>query len=378
MRLNQINIPLFCFLSFATATSLLSTTVAQQTPLRFAQRNDVANEIQLRAPQSAAIQRLEQGCDAACQLRLVQAMSEMGNQMQQQFESLGADGQQQFTDQLRTDLRETMELEMLSGQVLNPPQMQRFNQLWMQTLGLDALTSGPTSRLLNMAPAQIEQIQNIQNDADQLIQASAMNPNLSAAQKDGFKTNINNIVINQCIGVLNNIQIDNLAINIGEPFDFDLDSDVDIGGDIDVDTDTPGPDDVDSVVVDQPGRQAGNTLADSPRGRAANAAEQNQGSSLRGQRSSSRDQIAGNSQQGNARTGNSRQSNRNARGRTSARNTRGQATGNSRNNNRIRATTRNAGNTRASARSTNRNNPGQTRQAPNQGSSTRGAVRGGR
>lgn len=275
----------------------------------------------------------------------------MDNESLQQFESLGADSQQQFQEFLSADLRETMELEMLGQQVLDSTQMNRFNQLWMQTLGLDALTSGPTSRQLNMSPIQIEQIQNFQNNANELINACIGNPNISDSQKNTFITNINNILIDQSVSILNNIQIENFVVNTGEPFDFDPDNDLDAGPD----GDTLGGGGIDSIAVDDTGNQLGQTpteqIAGLQRAEASTAAAQNQGSNTRGEVAA---RTSNNRAVSNVRTATTNNRNTSSRNRNSARNVPRNSARRSARNGNARGQTRNSRRQGSASRSTPR------------------------
>lgn len=314
---------------------------AQLTPLRFAQRADVSNEIQISPQQSELIRQLEQNCGPACQQRLQQTLAAMGGQERDLFESLSADDQQQFGEILNTDVRETMELEMLDQQILNSSQMNRFNQLWLQTLGLDAFTSGPTSRLLDISPTQMDQIQIFQNNGNQLIDACLANPNLSDSQKNAFITNINNIVIDQSVNILNNFQIENFIVNSGEPFEFapDVDPDADTGpvalepnG---IDAILDDPDQIGSI---QPGPARNATAQQN----AQSQTGQNQGSATRAQNTAGQQNTIRNNRIPTAARTNSRTRTGGARQATSNR----RATSNSR-----RQTTRSPQRSRANSRS---------------------------
>ena len=172
---------------------------AQETPMTFVQRRDVSEEIRASTAQLVAARSLGEVCDEACQQRMQQTLQNLDPSFFQQFQALSAEDREQLATTANRENRETVEMEILEDNILDPLQMVRFNQLWQQNLGVGALTSPATTQLLNMSPQQINQIQQFQNDATAMINACQANPNMTNAQKNAFITNINNITIDNSI-----------------------------------------------------------------------------------------------------------------------------------------------------------------------------------
>lgn len=207
--------------AIAACDSFAEHSIAQETPMTFVQRRDVSQEIRATPAQLLAARSLDDVCDQACQQRMRETIQNLDPSFFQQFQALSPEDREQVATTANRENREIVEMEVLEDNILDPLQMVRFNQLWQQNLGVAALTSPATTQLLNMSPEQINQIQQFQNDATAMIDACRANPNLTDAQKNTFITNINNITIDNSISILENAQIGELTINLGQPFTFD-------------------------------------------------------------------------------------------------------------------------------------------------------------
>ena len=314
---------------------------AQETPMSFVQRRDVSTEIGATAAQLLAARSLSGVCDAACQQRLQQTLQNLDPSFFDQFQALSPQDQQQVATTTRRENQEAVEMEILEDNVLDPVQMMRFNQLWQQNLGIGALTSPATTELLNMSPQQINQIQQFQNDATSLINACMANPNLTDGQKNVIINNINNITIDNSINILENAQIGELTINLGEPFTFD-------------DIDPTSPDDP-SAPSDREPLPQGPISNESPTLIATpNGGQGDQGSTTRG----GINEVAAATQNNNVSRANTGRTN--VRTRNSSRNARTQPTTRSRNSN---------------SRSASRNTAQRPRPQANRGSTTRAPQR---
>jgi hypothetical protein len=188
------------------------------TPFSFIHRNDVREEVNVSQTQINRVDQLQVHCEALCQQRMRAAIDSMDPDLQQQFEQLDVAQQERSVNALEQDMLETVQLEALDQQVLDEPQMDRFSQLWTQQNGLDSLTCGPTSRQLGMSGFQISQIQALRNDAISAMQACTQDSQLSAQQQLVQIQNIQVNLINQCVNVLSDEQIQEFANMCGDPF----------------------------------------------------------------------------------------------------------------------------------------------------------------
>lgn len=193
----------------------------QQTPFSFVLRDDVGEELSVSQSQLVRVDQLQVHCEALCRQRMREAISSMDPDLQQQFDQLDSDQQQTALAALERDMREVVQLEALDQQVLNDSQMERFNQLWTQLKGLDSLTFGISSRQLGMSNIQISQIQALRNDSAGAMDACVQNSELSRQQQFVQIQNIQINLIDNCLDVLSEEQIQQFANMCGEPFELD-------------------------------------------------------------------------------------------------------------------------------------------------------------
>ena len=212
---------LTAWMALFLASMCFTEFVSAQTPFSFVQRDDVREEVNVNQTQINRVDQLQDDCDALCQQRMREQLSTMDQDLRRQFENLDTDQRTRALTALEDDIRETVELEALDEQVLNDPQMDRFNQLWTQQNGLDSLTCGPSSRALGLSDIQFSQIQNIRGAASAAMEACAQNSQFSAQQQFVQIQNIQFNLINQCIDVLSDDQVQQFADMCGEPFDAD-------------------------------------------------------------------------------------------------------------------------------------------------------------
>ncbi len=188
------------------------------SPFAYIKNKAVGQEIELSSDQLAAVQKLQPVCDYLCQQQVNETLNLMPQELKDVYAALPFNQRMSALALLEQDAQETMELEMLSGRILNFPQMLRFRQLWAQQLGVDALLFGTTSRIVGTSEEQKDSIVQIQNAGDIAIDASFANPDLSSDQRNFLIRRIQKTVIDQTINVLTAQQIDTYIAMCGERF----------------------------------------------------------------------------------------------------------------------------------------------------------------
>ncbi len=188
------------------------------SPFAYIKNKAVGQEIKLSSDQLAAVQRLQSVCDVLCQQQVNETLDLMPQELKDVYAALPFNQRTSALSLLEQDAQETMELEMLSGRILNSQQMSRFSQLWAQQLGVDALLFGTTSRIVGTSEQQKDSIVQIQNAGDIAIDASFANPDLSSDQRNFLVRRIQKEVIDQTIKVMTAEQIDTYIAMCGERF----------------------------------------------------------------------------------------------------------------------------------------------------------------
>lgn len=231
-------VTLVCILaSFAIAQNVGWSQQAQPTPFEFAQRSDVGREINIEPNQLAAIDRLQPICDAQCLAQVMEDMSSIGTDLQNQFLSSTPEQRVSTIQALEREIRESIEMSMLADGVLDEVQMTRLAQLRLQFMGLDGLMSERVRSLMGFSEAQENQLTALQDiglDAAAICQQlAATDPGINIQQLQQGIGNVQNILIDQSINILNGAQIQIFQGLLGEECTFDSDGEGDPTGDED-------------------------------------------------------------------------------------------------------------------------------------------------
>ena len=204
-----------------TGCTIADCAFAQTTPLRFALRRDVGQEIQLQPNQRDAINALGPICDAQCQALVEQNFAALTDDARLAYAALPSAAQDSVVANQQADVREEVEMNAMDD-VLADPQMDRFRQLWMQFQGIDSLTSGFASQAMDLSGDQLGELQELQIGANELINECQANTSLSPDQQSSIIQNINNGLIDQSINILNNGQLQIFIDLCGDACQFDL------------------------------------------------------------------------------------------------------------------------------------------------------------
>ena len=240
------------------------------SPFSFIRDERVGQEIQITNSQLNLVDQFQPICDAACRAQLQDALNTMPRVQQEIFSDMPFDQRMAAQSFLEQDIRESTELAMLGGQILNDNQMERFNELRTQNLGIEGLLSGVTSRNLGVSTDQRASILQIQDIADNAVNACLANPNLTTSQQDARIQQIQNTTINQSINVLNIGQLNLYVGLLGEPFNPDQGGDDQGGDDQGGDGDQPSDDQSGDESDDKPSED-GPGDGEGPRGDRPNA-----------------------------------------------------------------------------------------------------------
>lgn len=197
---------------------------AQTSPLEFAQRADVGREINIQPEQLEMVDRLQTVCDALCEARIMEALTSVSTDLQQQFLDLSPEERQTTIQMLDREFRESIEMSVLSEGVLNPAQVNRFSQLRTQFMGIDGMLTERARSLMGFTEEQESQLREIQSvGADALAQCEQLTSEGINISQEGL-ANVQNILIDQSINILNGAQIEIFQGLCGEACQFDPDT----------------------------------------------------------------------------------------------------------------------------------------------------------
>ncbi len=202
----------------------------QDTPLQFVQRNVVRRELSVTDQQLEMVQRLQPVCDAQCEAQMMEMFAAAGADLQAQFLTLEPAVQQQATQNIESPIREQVETEALTENVLNDEQATRFMQLRTQFRGIGSLLDDRVGSLLGLDNQQISQLREIQNFGSELINECLSNSELTPFLQQQGVNNINTVLIDQSINILNNNQIQIFVGLCGEACNFDPPAENETGG----------------------------------------------------------------------------------------------------------------------------------------------------
>lgn len=211
-------------LAFALTPSEGFSQRAQMSPLEFAQRADVGREINIQPGQLETVDRLQTICDAQCEARIMETLTSISTDLQQQFLELSPEDRQNTIQVLDREFRESIEMSVLLDGVFDPTQMNRFAQLRTQFLGIDGMLTERARFLMGFTEDQESQLREIQNiGADVLAQCELLTSEGISISQEGL-ANVQNILIDQSINILNGAQIEIFQGLCGEACQFDPDT----------------------------------------------------------------------------------------------------------------------------------------------------------